>query len=295
MKQGISGQIPDVSYRVPCERRAGIEVLDLSSFYQKLTQCCFDPGKPHRLSYYCFVYITAGSGRHFVDFESCAIGPGSLVRINKNQTHAFDLSTRPQGFMINITEEYMVRIGGHLGKALFNLSSASQGYPSALYLDKCMQQTCGNLLNEILRSQQRPQFDPLPSVLLFASLLASVSELWLRDDSDAGVQRQNRFNQFQHLVEANVGQFRDTERYAALMHMSYKSLNLLCRTCCGQTAKQVVDGFWVLEIKRRLVADKRSIQAISDELGFDDVSYFAKYFKRQTQLTPAQYRARFCL
>ncbi|MCL1139418.1 helix-turn-helix domain-containing protein [Shewanella pneumatophori] len=58
-----------------------------------------------------------------------------------------------------------------------------------------------------------------------------------------------------------------------MLHVSYKSLNLLCKQACGQTAKQLIDAHAILEIKRRLIIGSAKIQEIAYDLGFDDVTY----------------------
>ncbi len=75
-----------------------------------------------------------------------------------------------------------------------------------------------------------------------------------------------------------------------MLHISYKSLNQLCKQASGQTVKQLIDAHTILEIKRRLIIGRDKIQEIAYELGFDDVTYFVKFFKRHTQLTPSQFK-----
>ena len=48
-----------------------------------------------------------------------------------------------------------------------------------------------------------------------------------------------------------------------------------------------------IEEAKKLLADKsRSMQAISEAVGYDDASYFSKVFKKSTGMTPNKYRAR---
>ncbi|MCL1060208.1 AraC family ligand binding domain-containing protein [Shewanella gelidimarina] len=83
--------VPNVEFRAPNIQKSGVEVLDLDIFYKKLSQCKFDPSKPHRINYFCFIYITHGEGGHFIDFQYHTFQKGSFIFVNKNQVHAFDL------------------------------------------------------------------------------------------------------------------------------------------------------------------------------------------------------------
>jgi len=46
----------------------------------------------------------------------------------------------------------------------------------------------------------------------------------------------------------------------------------------------------ILEAKRMLLHSDDSIKEIAFQLGFEDASYFNKFFKRLTLQTPLQYR-----
>ncbi len=61
--------VPRIEFRTPANNKGGLEVLDLEVFYDKLARCSFDPAKPHRIKYFCFIYITKGDGKHFIDFK----------------------------------------------------------------------------------------------------------------------------------------------------------------------------------------------------------------------------------
>jgi AraC-like DNA-binding protein len=42
-----------------------------------------------------------------------------------------------------------------------------------------------------------------------------------------------------------------------------------------------------------LERDAKAIQSISSEVGYDDVAFFRRLFRRATGMTPAEYRALF--
>jgi AraC family transcriptional regulator, transcriptional activator of pobA len=45
----------------------------------------------------------------------------------------------------------------------------------------------------------------------------------------------------------------------------------------------------VLEAKREMVSQNKTIQAISEELGFENPSYFSRFFKKYENLSPKEY------
>ncbi|QLE87300.1 AraC family transcriptional regulator [Shewanella sp. Scap07] len=282
--------VPQVNFRAPCKQKAGLEILDLGDFYQKLHRCRFDPAKPHRISYYCFIYISHGVGGHFVDFKYHHFQSGSFIFINQEQVHAFDIASRAQGKMINVTADFFDLILAKVRLPFFSLSNLFSTYTPLINLSDSVAATCNILLNEINKTQQNETDDPLLAQLLFSSLLMTIENQRHSHAAHLSDLQAQRFNQFRQLVSQGPQQ-RCAAAYAQRLHMSYKSLNQLCRHACGLTAKQLIDNHTILEAKRRLAIESAQVQEIAYQLGFDEVTYFVKFFKRHTHLTPSQFRA----
>jgi len=47
------------------------------------------------------------------------------------------------------------------------------------------------------------------------------------------------------------------------------------------------------EAKQMLESTEQSIEAIANEVGYEDAGFFSRLFRRKVNLTPAQYRRRF--
>ena len=57
-----------------------------------------------------------------------------------------------------------------------------------------------------------------------------------------------------------------------------------------KTAHEIIADFVILSAKRMLKTTTMSIQEISDELNFANQSFFGKFFKQNTGLSPSSYR-----
>ena len=62
------------------------------------------------------------------------------------------------------------------------------------------------------------------------------------------------------------------------------------RTSTGKSASQWIDDYVVLEAKTLLKSTNLTILQISEELHFANQSFFGKYFKQHTGLSPMRYR-----
>ena len=67
-------------------------------------------------------------------------------------------------------------------------------------------------------------------------------------------------------------------------------LNETVKHTTGKTCSDLIKTMMVLEAKIMLRQTDRSVSEIANELNFQDLSHFTKYFKKYTQLTPVEFR-----
>lgn len=98
------------------------------------------------------------------------------------------------------------------------------------------------------------------------------------------------FNMFMSLMERNHKTCRDVAYYAKLMNITPKYLTNIVRQVTGHTPKNIIDQYVILQIKMALHSSHLSIKEIAWTYSFSDVSFFCRYFKKHTGLTPQQIR-----
>lgn len=98
------------------------------------------------------------------------------------------------------------------------------------------------------------------------------------------------FNRFMMLVERDYKLSRDVAYYASQMNITPKYLTLIVRQMTHETPKHIIDHYTILQLKLQLTASRQSVKEISWEYHFNDVSFFCRYFKRHTGLTPMEIR-----
>ena len=95
---------------------------------------------------------------------------------------------------------------------------------------------------------------------------------------------------FLHLVEKYHKEQRGLEFYADKLCVTSKHLSKVVRETSGKPANDMIDEYVVLEAKALLKSTNMTIQQISDELNFPSQSFFGKYFKRVTGMSPKEYK-----
>lgn len=285
-----SEPIPNVHYRAPSLDESGIEVLDLECFRARLRHYDFDPYQAHRVSYFCFIYITEGEGQHQIDFDHYSYGANSFIFINPNQVHAFDPKDRPKGKMINLTPKFFSKSSANIRTSYFAPVHQSFAASPVLPLSETLNDSCKVLLDEVKKAQHEKADDDVVVQLLISSLLLKLARQRESHLCHLTEHQKERFDLFISLVDQHFFEAREALQYAKWMHVSYKMLNQLCKSCCGRTAKQLIDFRILQEIKRKLAMDGLSVQQTADDLGFEDITHFNKYFKRLTGDTPAAFK-----
>lgn len=100
----------------------------------------------------------------------------------------------------------------------------------------------------------------------------------------------NLFNQFMMLMERDYKLSRDVSYYASLMNITPKYLTTIVRQMTDHTPKAIIDQYVVLQIKMQLQRTAQSIKEIAWEYHFADTSFFCRYYKKHTGMTPQQER-----
>jgi len=95
---------------------------------------------------------------------------------------------------------------------------------------------------------------------------------------------------FQELVFHHYKEHRNVQYYADALFVSSKHLTETIKDVTGRTAGEWIDDAVILEAKVLLRNQEISIANIAFAIHFPDQSSFGKYFKKQTGLSPSDYR-----
>jgi len=98
---------------------------------------------------------------------------------------------------------------------------------------------------------------------------------------------------FVYMVDEDCGCHRLVEYYAERLNITPKYLSTLVRSSLGRTPTNVIKMVAVKEIERRLRFTDDSIKEISISLNFPNTSFFCKYFKQHSGMTPMSFRKKY--
>ena len=99
------------------------------------------------------------------------------------------------------------------------------------------------------------------------------------------------FKEFIRLVSEHHRKERRVDFYADQLFLSSKHFSTVIKKVSGKTAGQWIDEYVILEAKTLLKYSAMSIQEVAYYMNFPNPSFFGKYFKHHTGLSPSEYKA----
>ena len=92
------------------------------------------------------------------------------------------------------------------------------------------------------------------------------------------------------LIDAHYTEERGVEFYADKLCLSPKYLSALSKSVCGFTVQELIFKSIIRKSISLLKNTQKNIQEIADFFNFPNASYFGTFFKKQTGMSPQQYR-----
>ena len=115
--------------------------------------------------------------------------------------------------------------------------------------------------------------------------------LFLHRNAANTSRQEELLEKFISFVFQHSGTQREVQFYADQLCITTRYLSSVIQHLTGHTPKELIDIRCIQEIKMQLRTTNKTMQEIAFELDFPDQSFFARYFKKHTGLTPVAYRA----
>lgn len=129
------------------------------------------------------------------------------------------------------------------------------------------------------------------------SALAALLAIWvLRRGPDAPAALKHQAlrdaltQRFRSLIELHFRRHRPLTFYAAALGLTVDHLSRVCRATARVSALDMLHDRLLLEARRQLAYSGASVATIAEDLGFDDTTYFSRFFGRGTGSSPSAYR-----
>lgn len=253
----------------------------------------------HTHSFYTIIWFLRGSGCHYVDFDQYDVTPDTLFFISPGQMHTFDSHHTQEGYVLEFSEEFLQ--DEHSGESLFLKYDVFNAYDTKPFriVDKHTSSFLHRIIMEIEREGHNERefahhncLAMLVCLFLIHVQRSGRAATGMSGSPDAITSPLHRtFVKFRQLLERNYRHAHTVSEYAHMLGLSQKTLTQYTAEAARQTPLQLINARLTLEAKRLLRFSDMNIKEVGYDLGFDDPSYFVKFFKRQTGMLPGTFRA----
>ncbi len=225
----------------------------------------------HRHSFFSLVWFTVGTGSYVIDFEEYEIKPNRVFFVSPKQIHNWDYSDNCRGFILTIDRILGEELNLNYRFPYLDIHGRSKDILAKVFPD----------LIENFGSQR----DIIIDIKYIYRLCERFSEL----NQCKQYSTNPHIIAFKKLVTEKETQNQSIESYANALQLTVAELNAICKKYLGTTAKQYVLDIKLTEAKRFLLYSNQQVSEIAFQLGFEDSSYFSRFFKKKTTLSPSDF------
>ncbi|MBL0740355.1 helix-turn-helix domain-containing protein [Chryseolinea lacunae] len=247
--------------------------------------------EPHRHDFYLLLYVTHGGGEHVIDFEKYTVSPGSYFVMTPGQVHAWNLEPGTDGYILFFVPEFYRMAWSENSLLEFPFFHSLHPHPHIL-LSRDADAMPHTVITEMHREFHRTS--PVDLRLLRSYLdvvLLKLSQHYRTETNQVASQGLTfKLRKLEEMIDAHYTTLKQPRDYAESMHLSASYLNNLCKKALGKTLSDLIHERVILEAKRYFAYSDLTVAEIAAALKFSESSYFIRFFKKETGLTPEQFK-----
>lgn len=240
----------------------------------------------HRHDFYYLLAIETGAGLHEIDLTPYPVRDESVFLLRPGQMHRLHLHNHSQGFLLQFRSDFVTGEHTPLLRRIAhkNYCTLASGGFSALLPSL-------TAIMEEFAAREEGYLQMIRAQLLVFLIALTRQRHHQEHPLNAGdAYSLQRLDQLLELIESHLTDHLPVSDYADQMHLSPYQLNAITKSTLGKTCSQVLNDALIMEAKRHLLATTRQINQISWDLGYEDPSYFIRFFKKHTGLSPEAFR-----
>lgn len=247
-------------------------------------------GQPYYLKELRLAHITKGTGNITINLIEHKCSAGKILYIRGGsivQTDALSSDFELEGISVN-DDLLQLLFKGRVPSCFLSGKSSN-------ILE--MSPAEDNILHRIMQTLWITVHHETLGLNIVYSLLTSILFFYdnmngrnLSETHSTSSREQNLFLQFIDLVNQYSKKERKLSFYASKICLSQHYLGTIIRQVSGSTAKEWIEKSVITEAKVMLKHTDMLSYQISDELNFPNSSFFCKFFKRLTGMTPQEYQ-----
>lgn len=239
------------------------------------------------------IICRSGSATMRIDFKTWELNEGAVITLFPNDVVQIEAASD------DFTVEMLTYDAAMLREASLQLE---QTVYSALRQDRCRRNK--KIVTDIIDGMfnlLRIYFDQPECACLDQLVLYQLKAFFIgfydyitrnkpETDSDATPRVSDLFNQFMQLLERDYRLSHDVAYYAELLCITPKYLTIIVKRMTTHTPKVIIDHYVILQLKLALRNSDLTVKQMAWDFHFSDASFFCRYFKQHTGMSPQEFR-----
>lgn len=240
----------------------------------------------HRHDFFFILALKKGKGEHDIDFVPYTVADHTIFFMRPGQVHRLILKAGSKGYLLQFSADFYTP----QHKLLRKNGNANYYRPDEGRFQKILSALTG--VFEEYTAKQEGYLEVIKAQLdIFFIGLAR--EHGSHADDQADLYTQQQLDAFLGLLETHIFEQKEVAQYAAMLSLSLYQLNAITKATLGKTCSELINQRIILEAKRYLLATPNQVNQIAWHLGYEDVSYFIRFFKKHTGHSPEVFRHNF--
>lgn len=272
------------------DERQDVVVDHFADYIAKLPYLYF----PHRHDFYHLVLFTEGQGSHSIDFQNFKVKPYQFYFMIPGQVHSWFFEGKTDGYVLNFSKSFLQSFllnPDYLENFSFFTAHVED---SVIEVPLQVRKEVVELFNKMVK-EGKNQSDKTHSHDLIRVVMLQLFLLLSKESPKERYSKVPSYNQkilkdFEKLIDQNYLTVRLPKNYAQMLFITPNHLNAVCNEVFGISAGEMIRRRIALEAKRMLINFDMTVTEIGNILKFEDNSYFCKFFKKQTGISPGEFR-----
>lgn len=244
----------------------------------------------HRHNFFFVLALQKGQGKHTIDFVPYEVRNNCIFVMRPGQVHQLELRAGSEGYLMEFNLEFYHLNERGTSKILRKATTATLCEVPDSAFDKL------NVILQYIHQEYQDAKDGYNEVIraqldiFFIEFVRNRQQSKAQERSEHSYE-QERYDEFMHLIETNVATKKHVTEYAEMLNISGYQLSAITKNVLGKTPSDVINEYIILEAKRHLLATTDQVNQIAWNLGYEDPSYFIRFFKKHTGFSPDAFRS----
>lgn len=251
--------------------------------------------QPHRHDFFQMLWLDQGGGTLRCDLSTFEFEGPCLAFFAPGRLHAWDHEIEPRGIMFGFPQSFFHADTDHPG-LIGRLDFLHEAHCPLLTLTGAEAENMARNFSHLLEeaANELPGRDDIVRALITIILSKARQHLHVRDQSAGRPRAETPIatlaQRFRIALDKHFPRLQKVSDYARTLQVSRSHLNEELRQHTGRSASDHIHDRLLLEARRLLVYSPLTVAQIAYELQFQDPSYFGRFFRLRTGMSPGAFR-----